>query len=194
MADGAGKIKMFLLHFLYFFFPFVILLPQSFETSKVRNTTEPRNWICFLAFCHDPTYLYHWKGPLKVLLSFWSVLWKATLVMWFFTLLLLVVFFWFWVGFFFVLFRPDTDFEMVWVISVTLCLPQELTSPCAIKLSSQLPGLPFPSHKAVGSEKAAAQDFTLHHQDLRGFFLSLEWPWSSKPHSRQGSWCWGTGL
>lgn len=141
------------------------------ETSKICNTMEPRNWILFLVFHHHPVYPYHWKGPQKVLLCFWPVLWKAAQ------------------------FCLDTDFEMLWwfLICVSVLAPGADLSRHR-KTAHSFMGCSCPHTGPVGSEKAASQDFTLGHQDLFFYFLSLEWPWSSKTHSRQGSWYWGTGL
>lgn len=81
----------------FFFFYLSCWSHCPLEPSKICSTTEPRNWILFLAFHHHPVYPYHWKGPQKVLLPFWPALWKAAL------------------------FCLDTDFAMVcWFL---ICVP-----------------------------------------------------------------------
>lgn len=149
MDDEAGEIKMFLLCFhVFFFFYLSCWFHCSLETSKICSTMEPRNWTCFLAFCHHPMYPYYWKGLQKVCLSFCLVLWREAL------------------------FCLDIDFEMVWVIPyLSLCLPQELTSPCTVKHSSQLHGLLFPSHKVSGLWKSCFTGF--HFRPSRSLFFFL---------------------
>lgn len=150
MDDEAGEIKMFLLCFHVFFFHLSCWFHCSLETSKICSTMEPRNWTCFLAFCHHPMYPYYWKGLQKVRLSFSSSCFVER------STVLPGYRFWNGVG--------DS-------LSVSLCLPQELTSPCTVKHSSQLHGLLFPSHKVSGPWKSCFTGF--HFRPSRSLFFFL---------------------
>lgn len=135
---------------LYFIFHLSCWSHCPLETSKICNTMEPRNWILFLVFHHHPVYPYHWKGPQKVLLCFWPVLWKAAQ------------------------FCLDTDFEMLWwfLICVSVLAPGADLSRHR-KTAHSFMGCSCPHTGPVGSEKAASQDFTLGHQDLFFYFFVI---------------------
>lgn len=127
MGDEAGGIKMFPLLFLYLF-SFVMLIPLSFRDLKDLQYHRAQELNLLPCFLPSPNVSLPLERATKCSPFFLACFVECNTVLPGYR---------FWNG------VIGGDF-----LSVSLCLPQELTSPCTVRHSSQLRGLLlFPTHE-----------------------------------------------